>query len=62
MRYFFACSIGFTIPVEDFGNVVVWKRALLLLSQLIQLLRRSEAKVCSGEDWHGPLRTTSDGE
>lgn len=35
MRYFFACSIGFTIPVEDFGNIVVWKRALLLLSCIV---------------------------
>lgn len=34
MRYFFACSIGFTVPVEDFGNVEVWKRASVLLLPL----------------------------
>ncbi|CAE7174733.1 gerT [Symbiodinium pilosum] len=30
MRFFFACSIGFTIPVEDFGDAEVWKTALAL--------------------------------
>ena len=31
MRFFFACSIGFTIPVEDFGDSDVWRTALTLL-------------------------------
>ncbi|CAK9074827.1 Putative Na(+)/H(+) antiporter GerT [Durusdinium trenchii] len=41
MRYFFACSIGFTVPVEDFGNVEVWKRASVLLLCVF-------AKLCMG--------------
>lgn len=41
MRYFFACSIGFTVPVEDFGNLEVWKRASILLLCVF-------GKICMG--------------
>ena len=34
MRFFFACSIGFTIPVEDFGDGEVWGTALALFAWL----------------------------
>ena len=36
MRFFFACSIGFTIPVEDFGDKEVWGTALALFGRLVQ--------------------------
>eukprot|EP00435_Cladocopium_sp_Y103_P067338 s475_g29.t2 len=41
MRYFFACSIGFTVPVEDFQNIEVWKRASILLLCIV-------GKICMG--------------
>eukprot|EP00930_Biecheleria_cincta_P070208 TRINITY_DN57857_c0_g1_i1.p1 TRINITY_DN57857_c0_g1~~TRINITY_DN57857_c0_g1_i1.p1 ORF type:complete len:681 (+),score=103.35 TRINITY_DN57857_c0_g1_i1:156-2045(+) len=31
MRFFFACSIGFTVPVQQFENGEVWRMAGLLL-------------------------------
>ena len=50
MRYFFACSIGFTVPVEDFGNLEVWKRASILLLRLgsIEIVRT--ARGTSAQD------------
>ncbi|CAL1138991.1 unnamed protein product [Cladocopium goreaui] len=41
MRYFFACSIGFTVPVEDFRNIEVWRRASILLVCIV-------GKICMG--------------
>lgn len=35
MRFFFACSIGFTIPVEDFGDREVWGTALALFGCIL---------------------------
>ncbi|CAJ1377871.1 unnamed protein product [Effrenium voratum] len=41
MRYFFACSIGFTVPVEDFGSAQVWMKAGALLMCIV-------GKLCMG--------------
>jgi len=35
MRLFFACSIGFSIPVGDFKDGVVWRNALILFTCII---------------------------
>jgi len=35
MRLFFACSIGFSIPIKDFADAVVWKQAGILFTCIV---------------------------